>query len=216
VTLSDLNALLNEPVTTNWDLGDAFALLPPPLALEEVLARAGASNAEIARASQEQKVQQSRTSLLRAERIPNLDLEFATDFNSPGEFRVGPRGQISISLPLFSRNQGEIAQSIANERALEGQLAAVRRAADARVESAYFDLAARRTQVQLYRETLLPLSRRLEEMAEESYRAGKANILTVLGAQHDVQQVEREYLDSLLAAQSAFAQLEAAVGEPLD
>jgi cobalt-zinc-cadmium efflux system outer membrane protein len=218
VTLSDLNALLNEPAATNWDLGDAFALLPPPLALEDLLARAGTSNAEIARVSQEQKVQQSQTSLLRAERIPNLGLEFGADFDSPGPggFRVGPRGQLSMSLPLFSRNQGEIAQSIASERALEGQLAAARRAADARVESAHFDLAARRMQVQLYREKLLPSSRRLEEMAEESYRAGKANILTVLGAQHDVQQVEREYLDSLLAAQSAFAQLEAAVGAPLD
>jgi outer membrane protein TolC len=119
-------------------------------------------------------------------------------------------------LPIFSHNQGELAQSEANQIALGGQLAAARRAADARVESAYFDLEARRTQVQLYRDTLLPASRQLEEMAEESYRAGKANILTVLGAQHDVQQVERDYLDSLLAVQSAFAQLEEAVGAPLD
>jgi outer membrane protein TolC len=53
-------------------------------------------------------------------------------------------------------------------------------------------------------------------MAEDSYRAGKANILTVLGAQHDVQQVQREYLASLLAVQSSFARLEEAVGTPLD
>lgn len=218
VALSDLNALLDEPATTNWDLGDAFTVLPPPLMLEELLARAGASNAELARVSQEEKVQQSQTELLRALRIPNLGLQFGSDFNSPGHggFRVGPRGQVSMELPLFSRNQGEIAQSIANERAFEGQLAATRRAVDARVESAYFDLEARRTQVQLYRDKLLPSSQHLEELAEESYRAGKANILTVLGAQHDVQQVERDYLDSLQATQSAFAQLEEAVGEPLD
>jgi outer membrane protein TolC len=53
-------------------------------------------------------------------------------------------------------------------------------------------------------------------MAEESYRAGKANIMTVLGAQRDVLQAERDYLDSLLAVQSAFSQLEEAVGAPLD
>lgn len=218
VALSDLNALLNEPATTDWDLGDALTALPPALPLEDLLARAGASNAEIARASQEVKVQRSQTSLLRAERIPNLDLEFGADFNSPGPggFRVGPRGQVSMELPVFRRNQGEVAQSIASERAIEGRLAAVRRAVDARVESAYFDLEARRTQAQIYRDTLLPSSQRLEEMAEESYRAGKANILTVLGAQRDVQQVERDYLDSLQAVHSAFAQLEEAVGAPLD
>lgn len=216
VALSDVNALLNEPATTDWDLGDALTALPPALPLEELLLRAGTSNAKIARASQEVNVQRSQTSLLRAERIPNLGLQLGADLNSPPEFQIGGRGQISVELPLFSRNQGEIAQSVANERALEGQLAASRRAVDARVESAYFDLEARRTQAQLYRDKLLPSSQRLEEMAEESYRAGKANILTVLGAQRDVQQVERDYLDSLQATQAAFAQLEEAVGAPLD
>ena len=94
--------------------------------------------------------------------------------------------------------------------------AAARRAVDAKVESAYFELEARETQTQLYRQTILPSSRQLEEMAEESYRAGKANIMTVLGAQRDVRQVERDYLDSLLAMQSAISQLEEAVGAPLD
>ena len=129
---------------------------------------------------------------------------------------MGPRGQLSIELPIFSHNQGEISQSIANARALDAALAAARRAVDAKVESAYFELEARETQTQLYRQTILPSSRQLEEMTEESYRAGKANIMTVLGAQRDVRQVERDYLDSLLAVQSAISQLEEAVGAPLD
>jgi len=218
VALSDLNALLNEPAATNWDFSDAFAILPPQATLDDLLARSGASNAEVARIVQEAKVEQSRTELLKAERIPNLGIEWGVDFNSPGRdgFREGPRGQITMDLPLFSRNQGEIAQSQATQAALSGELTAARRAVDAKVESAYFDLEARRTQAQLYRDRLVPASRNLEELAEESYRAGKANILMVLGAQQDVQQVQREYLDSLLAVQSAFAQLEESVGAPLD
>jgi len=223
VALSGLNALLNEPATTDWDLGDPFAALPPTPALEDVLARAGASNAEIARISQEAKIEQSRKALFEAERIPNLGLQFGADFNAPGGlgantggYEVGPRGQLSIELPIFSHNQGEISQSIANARALDAALAAARRAVDAKVESAYFELEARETQTQLYRQTILPSSRQLEEMTEESYRAGKANIMTVLGAQRDVRQVERDYLDSLLAVQSAISQLEEAVGAPLD
>jgi len=222
VALSDLNALLNEPAEIDWDLGDPFAALPAPPALSDVLARAGSSNAEVARITQEEKIEQSRKALLEAERIQNLGLQFGVDFNAPGigtnsgGYEVGPRGQLSIELPILSHNQGEIAQSIANARALEAALAAARRAADAKVESAYFDLDARRTQVQLYQQTILPSSQHLEEMAEESYRAGKANIMAVLIAQRDVQQTERDYLDSLLAVQSAFSQLEEAVGAPLD
>lgn len=218
VALSDLNALLNEPATLDWDLGAAFDVLPPSVMLDDLLARAGASNSEIARIHQESKVQQSQTSLLKADRIPNLGLEFGVDFNNPGQggFREGARGQVSMELPLFSRNQGEIARSIANQQVLDAELASARRATDARVESSFFDLEARLAEVQLYRDDILPSSKHLEEMSEESYRSGKANILTVLGAQRDVQQVEQDYLSSLLAVQSAFAQLEEAVGSPLD
>lgn len=218
VALSDLNALIDEPPATDWDLGDPFALLPPQLALDDMLARSGASNAEIARLNREAKVQQAQTSLFKAERIPNLGIEFGVDFNSPGPggYREGPRGQISMELPLFNRNQGEIAQSLAAQQALSTELAAARRSADAKVESSFLDLEARRVEVQLYHDKILPSSKQLEQLSEESYRAGKANILTVLGAQRDVQQAEREYLASLLAVQAAFAQLEEAVGAPLE
>ena len=224
VALSDLNALLDEPVQTDWDLGDALASpITAPL-LPDLLTRAANSNTEIARIRQEEKVEQSNTALLKAERIPDLGLQFGVDLNNPGPpgqtntggYIVGPRGGLSIGLPIFSHNQGEIAESLATQRAIEGELAAARRNLDATVSAAYFDLQARQTQAQVYRDTILPSSRRLEDMAEESYRAGKANLLVVLTAQHDVQQVERDYLDSLQALQSALAQLEEAVGGPLD
>ena len=222
VALSDLNALLNETAETNWDLGDALVALPAPMELAELQSRAASSNTELARIVQEQKVARSQTALLQAERIPLLGLQFGADLNNPGVgpnsggYMVGPRGQISMEIPIFSHNQGEIAQSTATQRALENQLAAARRAVDARVASAYLDLQARQTQAQLYRDTIVPSSQKFEGMAEESYRAGKANILVVLTSQHDVQQAQRDYLDSLLAVQSAFAQLEQAVGAPLD
>lgn len=216
VALTELNALLNEPPSIDWDLGEALSSLPPAMTLSDMLSRAAASNSEIARISQELKVEQSRKALYQAQRIPNLGLQAGMDFNSPHDFEVGARGQISMEMPIFSRYQGEIAQSTAAASALESELAAVSRSVEAHVESAFYDLDARRAQVRLYRDTLLPSSRRLEEMAEESYQAGKANILTVLGAQRDVQQVERDYLDSLLAMQTSFSLLEEAVGTPLD
>ena len=84
------------------------------------------------------------------------------------------------------------------------------------VEEAYFDWNAQQTQAGIYRQTLVPAVRKLEGMAEESYRAGKATILVVLDAQRNVQDVERTYQQGLLALQSAFASLEEAVGAPLD
>ena len=53
-------------------------------------------------------------------------------------------------------------------------------------------------------------------MAEESYQEGKASLLVVLDARRNAQQVEREYIESLLQMQDAFAALEEIVGASLD
>ncbi|MGH9713114.1 MAG: TolC family protein [Candidatus Acidiferrales bacterium] len=218
IALSQLNVLLNAPDSASWDLASGLDSLPQPLNLETLVAKAAEANGEIARLSQEMKVEESRGGLLRAERIPNLGLEFGVDFNSPGPggFHEGGRGQISMELPIFSRNQGALAQSSATLRALERESAAKHRAVAGQVESAYYQLDSREAEVTLYKQTLVPATKQLEELAEESYQSGKANILTVLGAQRDVTQVESQYLNSLLAMQTSFAELEETVGAPLD
>jgi cobalt-zinc-cadmium efflux system outer membrane protein len=216
VTLSKLNALLNEPAETQWDITSALEDAPTIQALADLISRAALTNPDLVHLAQEIRVEESRRSLLRAERIPNLTVEFGSDFNAPPDFRVGPRGGLSMQLPIFTRNQGEIAQSSATLRALEGESTAARRAVAARVEAAYYEWVTRLTQVDLYRGTLVPAARHLEGLAEESYRAGKANFLIVLAAQREVQDVENQYRESLLALQIAFAELEETVGAALD
>ncbi len=216
VSYSQLSVLLNEPPGTIWEPETPLEEMPPRVSLEELVQRAQNTNPDLQHLSQEQKVELSRKALLRAERIPNFDVQFGSDFNAPPDFRVGLRGGFLVGLPLFTRNQGELAQSSATLRLLDAEATATRRAVAGRVEAAYFEWSTRQSQVELYRNTLLPSARRLQTLAEESYRAGRANILTVLDAQRNVLQVERDYLDSLSALQAAFAGLEETVGGPLD
>ncbi len=216
VALSELNALLNEPSGTPWGLAEALADLPPSYSLADLIQRAYATNAALEHLAQEQKIEQSRRALLKAQRVPNLDLELGTDFNSPPDFRVGPRSQVGLTIPLFTRNQGEIAQSLANERVLEGEAEATRRSMAGRVEAAFLGLNAQQTRVEIYRQTVLPTARQLERMSEESYRAGKSSLLVVIEAQRNVREAERGYLEGLLGAHNAFAVLEETVGAPLD
>lgn len=216
VSLSQLNALLNEPAGTPWELAGRLEDAKPLPLLPELIERASQSNPELQRLAQEQKIEQSRRGLLKAERIPNLGLQFGTDFNAPLDFRAGPRGQLSLELPLFMRNQGQIAQSFAYQQVLDAEVAATQRVVAARVEAGYFDLKAQQTQVELYRDKVLPIARQVESLAAESYRAGKTSILAVLQAQQSVQDVERSYLESLFALQSNYASLEETVGGPIE
>jgi cobalt-zinc-cadmium efflux system outer membrane protein len=216
VSLSQLNALLNEPAGTPWVLVGSLEDAKPLPSLPELIGRASQSNPELQRLAQEQKIEQSRRGLLKAERIPNLGLQFGTDFNAPPDFRAGPKGALSLELPLFTRNQGQIAQSFAYQQVLDAEAKATERMVAARVEAGYFDLQAQQTQVELYRDKVLPIARQVESLAAESYRAGKTSILAVLQAQQSVQDVERSYLESLFALQSNYASLEETVGGPIE
>ena len=216
VALSVLDALLNEPPATNWDLITPLEELPAEPALNDLLTRAANSNYDLQRITQQEKIEQSQRALYQAERIPNLTVSLGMDYNSPHNFRYGPRSQVSMEVPIFMRYQGEIAQSDASLLALEDQATATRRAVEGHVESAFLQLDSREAQARLYKDSLMPAADKLEGMAEESYKAGKANILSVLDAQKNVQAVREQYLQSLLAVQQAFAQLEATVGTPLD
>lgn len=216
VALSDLNTLLDEPPGTDWDLQTPLESLPAPLVLRDLLARADNANPDLQKISQQEKVEQSQRALFQALRIPNLVLSAGMDYNSPHNFRYGPRSQASMEIPIFSRNQGEIAASSAALVALEDQARATRRSVEGRVESGYLNLETRESQAQLYQSSLVPAADKLETLAEESYRAGKENILYVLEAQKNVQTVKQEYLQSLFAVHQAFALLEAMVGTPLD
>ena len=216
VALSGLNALLNEPPGTNWDLVTPLEDLPAEPGLSNLLTRAATSNATLQRIAQQEKIERSQRALYRADRIPNLTLSLEMDFNSPHNFRYGPRSQASMDVPIFMHYQGEIAQSNATLVALEDQYAAMRRSVDGSVESALLQLDSREEQARLYGKSLVPAAQNLESLAEESYRAGQADILAVLSAQQNVQQVRQQYLQSLYAVHQAFAQLEATVGVPLD
>ncbi len=215
VAMSRLNALLNEPAVTRWDLVTALDALPAPpgAQLGEIAVQ---SNPELQHKKQEASIERERLSLLRAERVPDLSVGIGADLNNPPDYQAGLRGQFSLNLPIFTRNQGELAQSLASQKFLELDLAATKRRIESEVDSAALEFGARSSQVKIFRDSLLPAAHRLAEMAEESYKAGKANILTVIDAQRNASQVEQEYLDSMVAAQSAFAALEETVGAPLD
>lgn len=213
---AQLAALLNRPIGDALNPQGRLEDLPPSQALPDVTGLALKSSAEVQRTTQELQVEQRRLELARAQRIPNLDVQLGTDFNAPGDFAVGPRGQIGVTVPLFYRGQGEVAVSTARLELLRLTLAAQQINASAEVAAAYFDFQAKAQQAQRFSQTIVPQTVRLEQMAEDAYRSGKSNLLTVIDAQRKLNEVRKSYLENLLAVQSAFATLEEAVGTSLD
>jgi cobalt-zinc-cadmium efflux system outer membrane protein len=213
---SRLNALLNEPKDSHWELADTLESLPAVPSLEELDARAFQSSPDLQSVRQKAAIEQARTNLLRAERIPDFSAGIGADFNNPGSYTAGLRGQFSMAIPIFSRNQGEIAQSVATQHQISRQLRAQQKTIESEVQAAVLEFGARASQVKIFHDNLVPAAKRLAGMAEDSYKAGQSSILTVIDARRNTNQVQGEFLDSLLAAHAAFAALEEAVGAPLD
>lgn len=216
VAFGKLAALLNEPAGTTWELVTRLDTMPEQPGLQDLITRATGANPDLQHLAQELKVEQAREKAFRAERVPAVSLGAGAVLNAPGEYHAGAMGEIAVELPVFTRMQGELAQSAATEKLIEGETLATQRSVAGEVEVAFNEFNARLTEVRLYRDTVIPAGRKLEELAEQSYGAGRASILVVLDAQRAVQQNERDYLQSLFELQQAFAELEEIVGVPLD
>jgi len=211
-TQADLNALLNRPpgmtVTPAGEASDA----PELPTMDRAIAAALASNVDLRALDREAAIEDRQLNLLKAERIPTPMLTAGVALNAPGEFDVGAHGGVSLTIPLFSRNQGEIAGSQARAGTIRARREAVQRRVEAAVFAALERVTAQKAQVAAFRATLVPTAAAVQSLVEESYRLGRDSILTTLVAQRALRDVKTEYLEALLALQSAVADLEDIIG----
>jgi outer membrane protein, heavy metal efflux system len=209
---ADLNALLNRPPGMTIALaGEAFEVPGLP-SLDRATATALSSNIELVMLDHEAAIETSSLSLLKAERVPMPTFSFGTALNAPGEFNVGPHAGVSMEIPLFSRNQGEIAASLARSDTIKARREALRRNVEARVYAAMERVTAQRAQVDAFRGTIVPTATALQGLAEEGYRLGRTSVLAALEAQRGLRDIKYDYLQALLALQAAVADLEDILG----
>lgn len=213
---AQLAALLNLKVDQPPSIQGHAQDMPPLPSLADVTDRAFKSNSDLVKTAQDLRTEERRLALARSARIPNVDLQAGVDLDNPPDFQVGPRGQIAVQLPLFYRNQGEIQLSNARIELLRLTLESQRTNTAATVTAAFYDFEAKRRQAEQYKDRIVPENVKLAGMANDSYQSGKTNLLILIDAQRRLNDVQKAYLDSLLAAQNSFAQLEEAVGAPLD
>jgi cobalt-zinc-cadmium efflux system outer membrane protein len=213
---AELNGLLNRPPTQPLAVAGDMAEGAPVPPADQAVARATAGNAELRGAEREVTIEDRRLGLLKAERFPTPVFSLGAVFNAPGEFDAGYRAGLSFAVPLFDRNQGQIAGSLARADQARTRRDALRRSVEARAFAAHARAEAQRAQVAAYRETLVPTATTIESLAEEGYKLGRSPVLAVLDAQRSLRDVKTEYLASLLSLQSALADLEDVLGGPIE
>jgi cobalt-zinc-cadmium efflux system outer membrane protein len=210
-----LNAVLNLPASEPTAVAGLMLDHTAAPSYEESRRIASTSNIDLVNIDRQVAVERRRTDLLRAERVPTPVFSFGALFNAPGEFGVGPRVAVLMGLPLFSRNQGEIAASLATSSQLRAQREARERTLDNALFGTIARIDAQRRRLETYTQRLVPTSIDLESLAEEAYQSGRTSVLSVIDAQRSVRDLRSEALQAAFELQTSIADLEELLGTPV-
>lgn len=104
----------------------------------------------------------------------------------------------AVTLPIFDSGRGERELAAVRLRHAEWELEAAESAARSRLEAARAARDAARAALDELEANALPRSREVEVMAEQSYRAGKADLGWLLVLRRDALATQDEYNDRLL------------------
>jgi outer membrane protein, heavy metal efflux system len=124
-------------------------------------------------------------------------------------------GIASIAIPLFSRNQSEVARAKSEQLRADFLADAARNQVMQDVETAYASFESARERVRLYEDTYLSRAKESLDIQDYSFRHGAASILDFLDAERTFRAIQLTYRQQLATYQTNLAALEAAVGAPL-
>jgi cobalt-zinc-cadmium efflux system outer membrane protein len=118
---------------------------------------------------------------------------------------------ISFPIPLFNRNQGEIARTRSEQRRANFIAQAIRNQVLQDVETAFASCRSSRERVRLYEQTYLSRAKDLRDTAEFAFQKGATSLLDFLDAERTYRATQLAYRKELAAYVTNLALLEAAV-----
>jgi cobalt-zinc-cadmium efflux system outer membrane protein len=195
-----------------------------PLAELEQLALANRPDLKSAETSREKA--QADVHVAKANRYPDPTigvsfLHTGNEIGGPSWFEpFYPKGEtsnamglgISFPVPLFNRNQGEIARTESELHKADFAALAARNQVLQEVEMAFASLQSSRNRVLLYEQTYLSRVRDSRDTAEFAFQRGATSLLDLLDAERTYRAIQLAYRQELAAYMTNLAQLETVVG----
>jgi outer membrane protein, heavy metal efflux system len=208
--LAALRQLLGfESVPVDYDVVGELQYQKLPFNLEDLQAMAIKDRPDLRAAQQGVSAAQSQYSLAKADGkvdiTGTLNFTHITGFDSNSAF-------VSIPLPFFNRNQGEIkrtnaaiAQAQETEREASEQVMTD-------VQTGYETVKTNDQTLQIYQSGYLDQARQSVDISQYAYQRGAASLLDFLDAERSYRDTELAYRQQLASYMLALEQLREAVG----
>jgi cobalt-zinc-cadmium efflux system outer membrane protein len=197
------------------------ATAPPSLTAatsEGLLVRARKARPDLAAAAEQRARAEGALALARRQRFPDVTLSLNYTQQGTTNSAVTPPtfvGGISLPLPIFYRQRGEIEKAQADVDTQAVQEARVEAQVVSDVETGLADYGAADRLARRMQEGLLERARRARDLVAVQYQKGAASLIDYLDAQRTYIATNLEYLQDLASFWGAVFRLEQAVGEEL-
>jgi cobalt-zinc-cadmium efflux system outer membrane protein len=202
---AELNAHVGRPLEAATSVAEDLAAIPPPSTLE------AAANAALAVLDRQIAEGEAKLALARAEQVPDVTVEGTLTHGAEPEFTWGYHAAVAVVIPLFTRHAAGVQLEQATLTQLRAQRATLARQVNAGAFAARARAEAARKAYLRYRDDILPDSRKVEAMAEESYRAGQTGLPALLESLRAARELRQKELQAASDYESALADLQQAL-----
>ncbi len=220
----DLNLLAG--MDEGGTLRVAEPLAAPALAPNagELARRALAGRPDIQAARMEERIAEAQLRLAQSQASPDVVLtgryaHVQSRFEQPFPLRDRDNlltAGVSISLPVRNRNQGNIEAAVARSRAVRLRREALERSVRNEVLAAVNRYEATRGALGIFAPGVVEQSQENLRVVRGAYELGELRLLDVINEQRRLLEAQRAYTDLLKDANIAVAELERALGAPLE
>ena len=208
--LSDLRQQLGyESVPADYDIQGSFSYQPLAMNFEELRAMALQNRPDLRAAQQGVTAATSQWQLAKAN--GRVDVTAGTNYSHVNGISA-ITFNVSVPLPIFDRNQGEIARTQSSIQQAQEQLAATRGQVLTDVKDAWEALQSNNRIAEYFRSGYLDVSQKNREISEYAYRRGAASLLDFLDSERSYRATQLAWRQTTAAYLTALEQLRAAVG----
>jgi cobalt-zinc-cadmium efflux system outer membrane protein len=208
--LSDLRQLLGyESVPAEYAVTGTFDYEPLSLSFGDLEAKALANRPDLRASVQGVAAAGSQHELAKVN--GKVDVTAAANYSHVNGISA-MTFNVSVPLPVFNRNQGEIARTYHAVTQAQQQQAAAQGQVKTDVRDAYEALQSSDRVAQYFRSGYLDVSQKNRDISEYAYRRGAASLLDFLDAERTYRATQLAWRQTIAAYLTALEQLRAAVG----
>jgi len=179
----------------------------PRFVWDDVLQRLLGESPEVAEARA--GVERARCVLARqcAQRIPNVSVQTGVQHDNESGDNIA-KVEVALPLPIFNRNQGNIARADAELIAAQNEVRRVELVLRDRLAAAFQRYADAREQVETYNQKILPNAKTSLDLVRRAYQQGEIGYIGLLTSQRTYFSAQLSYLEALRQLQTSRVAIE--------